>query len=264
VYIPKIFDTKDALRVSLLASSIFLIISVIYAVYLHAQMSNEVTKVRMDLVEISRWYEEKAGAAKTNTDVRKYREIAKQAKVYANNLTGPRINPYAYTYLNYWIVAAGFVELDLSWEELGLPNNTIYILNELEERGWFGNSSFMTFDLTVGDYVQRLASKPKLHANAWTFYVIAFAVVAFSIFVGKKEEDYEVDIVPEVIYGAIALIPFWIVFIASALIALSGIFPFLRPNQVVIDSYLIVIVITIVLSAFSGMIVGWIKSRGGS
>ncbi len=260
MYIPKVFNGKDAVRIALLASSLFLISSVLYAIYIHAQFSNEITKTRTDLADISKWYTEKAGATKDITLSREYKNLAAVADTYANNITGPMINPYAYTYLNYWIVSSGFVDLDLNWEELGLSNSTSDILYELEARGWFGNANFTVFDPIVGDYVQKLAEKPNIHADPIVFYTIVFLVVLLSTYIGTKE-DYEVDIAPEVIYGVLALIPFWIVYLSTVLITLSGLFKFLEPSQVVIDSYLTVIVITIVLSAFSGMIAGAIKMR---
>ncbi len=225
--------------------------------FLHAQYSGQINNIRLDLLAIRDWYQGKAEKA-TGLEAQEYRQIAKTAENLADKITGPSLNPYAYAYLNYWISSAAFTEILLSYKELGLNNETISALETLETQGWFNNQSFYIFDLAKGDYVQKLASKPKLHAYFWTYYLFVLVVAGISVWIGVKSK-YDVHVVPEVICGALSLIPFWVaIFIGSLLALLLGI---IQPENVPFGAYLASLIITVILSAFAGAIVGLIRKR---
>ncbi len=248
---------KDLIKVMMIGSGVFLVFSVFYAVFLHAQYSGQINGIRLDLLAIKDWYDAKAEKAH-GLEAMKYKSLANKAEELAKDIQAPSLNPYAYTYLNYWVSSAAFTQLILTYEELGLDNKTVSALEYMENNGWFGNSSFYIFDLAKGDFVQKLAEKPELEAYFWTYYLAVVLVSTLAVFLGLNEK-YENIVVPSIISGTLSLVPFWLVFILGAIISLSlGV---LRPENVDFFAYIVSLIITLILSAFGGMIAGLIMKR---
>ncbi len=250
-------NRRDILRTMLIGSSVFILVSTFYAVFLHAQYTGQINGIRLDLISISNWYNSKAQKA-TGTDAIKFKQIANTADDLSKQITGPSLNPYAYTYLNYWVSSAAFTNLLLTYKELGLNNKTISALNKIDSMNWFDNSSFYIFDLSLGSFTQKLASRPRLEAYFWTYYIGVILTAILAVWLGMKKK-YDNPITPGIVAGALSLIPFWVVFLVGSLIAM--VFGSLRPENVDFGAYLVSLIITIALSSFSGMIVGIIKRR---
>ncbi len=240
-----IVDRKDILRTMYLASSIMLIFSAFYAVYLHSQYTGKINQIRLDLMMISQISDDKADKL-NGTEALKYRQVAREARELAKEIAGPKLNPYAYAYLNYWISSAAFTELLLSYSDLGLDNSTISALQELEDKGWMSNSG------------RSVLKKPNINAYPWTYYIMVLLVSGIGAWFGVKKE-YETKVVPEIISAALSLVPFWTVVIVGAVLGI--LFGVLKSEIVSFGAYFVSLIVTIILSALSGAIVGIIKER---
>ena len=251
-------DRKDIIRTMLLASSLMLITGTLYAVFLHGEYTSQVNSIRLDLLTIKNWFNARADKIHGQDSINA-KNIATTAEKLSNKIAGPNMNPYAYAYLNYWIISAAFTNLYVSYSELGLTNDTINAINTLESGGWFNNPKFKIFDPYIGDYVQKLPSKPNLNPHFWTYYLFVILIVGISTWFGMKSKNYEIDVIPEIISATLSLIPFWVVFLFGTLIAV--LIGSLSSGSVQMGAYIVSLLITITLSALSGAVVGAIKKR---
>ncbi len=251
-------DKKDILRTMYLASSLMLIFATFYAVYLHSGYSGKINEIRIQLSQINQWYEGKAEKTTGNKTL-EYREIARTAQNLSDMISGPKLTPYAYEYLNYWIESSAFTNVLLSYSDLGLDNKTIYALQKLDSMGWFDNSSFYIFDLNRGEFVQELASKPVVNAHPWSYYLFILIFSGAGVWLGIKKKYENGFVVPSIICAALSLIPFWIVVIFGVIIGM--LFGVIRSETVSFGAYVVSLIVTIVLSALSGAIVGIIRER---
>ncbi len=250
-------DRKDIVRTMLIASSIFMIISAFYAVFIHSRYTGQINNIRTNLIQINKWYQGKA--EKTHgMQALEYKKIAREAEDISKNITGPRLNPYAYVYLNYWISSAAFTQLLLTYRDLGLDNETSAALQKLDEMGWYGNRSFYIFDLAKGKFVQKLARKPEPKAYPWTYYIFVFITAMAGTWIGVRKR-YETHVIPEVICATASLLPFWGVYIVGTLIAI--LIGAIRPETVSFGAYAVAFIVTLIISALAGAIAGIIRER---
>ncbi|MBN3037420.1 MAG: hypothetical protein JW834_03160 [Candidatus Diapherotrites archaeon] len=263
------FNFKDLVRTALLGSALFFFVGSMYAVFLHAQFSGEVDQTKQDLLLLkdvldsraTKYYSQHKGV-----EAREFKSAAAEADVLAAKIQAPSITPSAYTYMNYWISSAAFTRLHLSPKQLGLPDETVDAMETLTngfvlgQKGWWNRQEFRGFDVTVGDMRQYLGSPPELQSYFWTFYIFVFVISVFTVFVGVKEQ-YELPLLPEIIYGAFMPLLFFSIFSLTGLASLTGVVQFLDPSQVSLMVSLIVFVIMSVLSAFGALVAALVRIR---
>ncbi len=263
------FSFKDLVRTALLGSALFFIIGAAYGVFLHAQYSSQVSGLKGDLLQIQELLEAQSKKAYQDDNgelARDYKSTSEEAGLLAKGIQAPPVSPNAYTYLNYWISSAAFTELYLSPDVLGLPPETIEVIGTLSngevlgEKGWWNRSEFRGFNADTGEWVSYLGAQPKLESNYWTFYIFVFLISIFTIFFATKE-DYELPVVPEVLYGVTMPVMFSVVFALTSMLSLIGIVRFLDPSQVDITVSLVAFVIMVVLSAFGALIAALFRMR---
>ena len=263
------FNFNDLVRVLLVGSALLLLIGGAYGVFLHAMYSSQVSSVQNDLIFISDLMATKATSAYSSGDTQEalqFRDLSERADALSKAVRGPPVTPSAYTYLNYWIASAAFTELTLNPKILGLPDETVeaFSLMETEEvlgsTGWWGRQEFRGFDMNKGDYRVFLEKKPVLQTHFWSFYLFVFLVAFFTTFVGVKEE-YELPVIPQIIYGMLMPSLFFGVYSLTSMISLIGIIKFLDPSQVDIFVLMLSFVIMSVISAVGAMLATFLKPR---
>jgi hypothetical protein len=263
------FSFKDLVRTALLGSALFFFIGAAYGVFLHAQYSTQVSDIKGDLLNIADVMEAKSTQAYGANDgqlARDYKDASQRAKELASMVQAPPVSPNAYTYFNYWIASAAFTELYLSPEVLGLPPSTIDVMGNLTkaevlgEAGWWNRSEFRAFDKGSGEWRDYLEKQPVLQSNFWTFYIFVFLVSVLTVFFATKEE-YELPVLPEVLYGIAMPALFFVLYSVSSVLSLSGVVRFLDPSQVDVMVSLIAFVIMVVISAFGALVAAMLRMR---
>jgi len=263
------FTFKDLARVVLVGSALLFFIGGMYGVFLHAMYTSQVSGVGNDLTYISDMMKAKSSSAYTQhsgTDARTFKEVSTEAADLAKEIKAPSVTPNAYTYFNYWIASAAFTELTLNPKILGLPDETIAAFQELDngqvlgKKGWWNRQEFYGFDPSSGQYRIFLQSKPKLETQFWSFYIFVFIVSLATIFFTVKEE-YEIPIVPEIIYGIFLPSLFFVVYSLASLVSLTGIIRLLDPSQVDVFVLMLSFVIMSVISAAGAMAAALLRSR---
>ena len=231
--------------------------------------ASQVSGVGNDLTYISNMMKARSSTAyaqESGADARSFKELSAKAADLAKEIQAPSVTPNAYTYLNYWIASAAFTKLTLNPKILGLPDETVAAFQELDnsqvlgKQGWWGRKEFYGFDPSTGQYRTFLQSKPRLETNFWSFYVFVFLVSVVTIFFAVKE-DYELPIVPEIIYGIFLPVPFFVIYSLASLISLTGLIKFLDPSQVDVFVLMLSFVIMSVISAAGAMVAALLRSR---
>lgn len=263
------FNINDLLRVMLIGSSLLLIVGGVYGVFLHAMYSSQVNQVQKDLVYIADLMEVRSSEAyhdQQGAQARELKDISMKARELAKKIKAPSVTPSAYTYLNYWIASAAFTKLALTPKILGLPDETVEAFNRMDtemllgKQGWWNREEFRGFDVTSGEYRVFLEKKPMLETHFWSFYIFVFLVSFVTVLFSVKEE-YELSLVPEIIYGVFLPMLFFIVYSLTSIISLTGVIKFLDPSQVDMFVLMISFVIVSVLSAVGALFAGFIHSR---
>ncbi len=263
------FAYKDLVRVVLVGSALLFFAGGIYGVFLHAMYAAQVGQVGNDLTYISNLMKARSTSAyaqQSGTDAREFKEVSAKAAELAKQIKAPSVTPNAYTYLNYWIASAAFTKLATNPKILGLPDETISAFRELDsshvlgKQGWWGRQEFYGFDPSTGQYRIFLQSKPRLETQFWSFYIFVFLISFVTVFFAVKEE-YELPVVPEIIYGIFLPVPFFVIYSLAALVSLTGVIRFLDPSQVDVFVLMLSFVIMSVISAVGAMAAAMLRSR---
>lgn len=263
------FNFNDLVRVVLIGSALLFFLGGTYGVFLHAMFATQVDGIRNDLTYISDLMEARSSTAysqQLGAEARAFKELSQRAEELSKDIKAPPVTPHAYTYFNYWIASAAFTELTLNPKILGLPDETVAAFQVLDTEevlggtGWWNRDEFYGFDANSGQYRVFLQSKPKLQTHFWSFYIFVFLISVITIFLAVKEE-YELPVVPEIIYGVFLPAPFFVIYSIAAIISLTGIIRFLDPTQVHIFVLMLSFVIMCVISAVGAMIAALLRSR---
>jgi len=263
------FSFADLVRVMLIGSALLLLIGGVYSIFLHSMYATQVDQVSKDLTYIKGLMETKSQAAYSAAEgqqARDYKAVADRAEELAGQVTAPSVSPNAYTYLNYWIASAAFTKLTLNPKILGLPDQTVQAFAALDSeevlgrQGWWGRQEFRGYDMDSGQFKVFLEKKPELETNFWTFYLFVFAISVFTVFVCVKEE-YELPLIPEMIYGLFLPVLFFIVYSLASIASLIGIVNLLDPSQVDMFVLMLSFVIMCILSAVGALVAALLKSR---
>lgn len=257
------FNKHDFLRVMLLASSLFFFIGTVQSVFLHSQYSGQVNNVKDELNSITDLMDSKAEQSYSDGEMGslEYKKVAEKSKSYSKEIEGPEVTPYAYVFFNHWVSSAAFTDMSLSASDLGVPNATIGVFEKLKteqvlgEEGWLDRQEFRGFSKEKNEYTVFLEDLPEAQSYFWTFYLFCFLIALVSVYFGTKEQ-YSFSVIPELIYGALCFLPFWLMFSLVGAIAETGLLGFLDPTNVDLFVYAVAVVIMGGIGVFSGLIAG--------
>ncbi len=262
------FSKNDFIRVMLLASSLFFFVGTIQSVFLHSQYSGQVNNVKDELSSISGLMDTKAEQSYSAGEEGSldYKKVSEKAKSYSKEIEGPEVTPFAYVFFNHWVSSAAFTRMSLSPSDLGVPNATRAVFEKLKNEevlggeGWTNRQEFRGFSKKEGEYVVFLKKLPEAQTYFWTFYIFCFLIAIVSIYVGTKEK-YSFSVVPELIYGALCFLPFWVIFSFAGAIAETGLLGFLDPTNVDLFIYIVAMNIMGGIGVFSGLIAGLLRMK---
>ncbi|MCK4327382.1 MAG: hypothetical protein KAW41_02795 [Candidatus Diapherotrites archaeon] len=263
------FNFADLVRVLLIGSSLLLIVGMAYGVFLHAMYASQVEGVQNDLTFISKMMKTKAGTAYSDgktVEALEYKAASARAEELSKMIKSPPVTPSAYTYFNYWIASAAFTKLTLNPKIIGLPDDTVVAFAALEsesilgEAGWWGREEFRGYDVNKGTYRIFLEKEPILQTHFWSLYIFVFLIAFMTTLITVKEE-YEVPVVPEIVYGAFMPTLFFAVYSVTSLVSLTGIIKFLDPSQIDVFVLMLSFVIMGVISAVGAMLAAIVRPR---
>jgi len=264
-----VFNTSDLARTLFLGTAIFLLFGTMFSLFLHAQYSTQINTVKNDLVNIKEWMHAKSDKMYKHGDfeqAREYKEVAIQAGEMSKKIRSPPVSPSSMTYFHYWIASAAFTKVNLTPEQMGLPQNTVDALNTLstqpvlDQDSWLNHPEFKGISIQSGRVEQFLPKLPNLEPQFYTFYIFVFITAFVSLYLGIKNK-YSFDILPQLIYGVLMPTIFFALLTLSGILTKIGIIKFYDASQVNIMTYLLVFIIMAVICAFAGMIVSQIKQK---
>lgn len=256
------FSFKDFFRTMFLASALIFIIGTAYGVMLHAMYTSQIMGVKQDLKDISYEMGNRTTQAYeyNKTHAKSYRRVKIDAEKYSDLITPPSVTPYSYIYFNYWVASAAFTNLKTDPPLLGLNEDTIKTLDQLNQsevfgiQGWWDHPQFRDIPSTKygGAKADMLLYPPKLETHFWSFYIFILMISFVTAFVAIKEE-YDIPALPEAIYGALMPLPFFVIYSFTSLLSYFEIVTLLDKDQVSIIAVLASFIIMSILSIFSSL-----------
>lgn len=269
------FNFKDFFRTMLLASAFFFMFGTAYGIFLHATYSSQILGVKQDLMEISiimdnrsdSAYKEAQSGGIDASAIREMKLASVRADTLSKDINAPPVTPHSYTYFNYWVASAAFIDLNPKRELLGLNEKTIAALDTLEKdtggifgsETWWNIPQFRMYSQRHGRVVQFLPGEPKIQTYFWTFYIFTFIIGFVTAFLCVKE-DYEIPTLPEAIYGLFMPLPFFIIFSMTGMFSYFGM-GFLDKSQVNLLAILVSFVMMCIICIFASILAVAIKKK---
>ena len=262
------FNFKDFFRTMLMASALFFIIGTTYGIMLHAMFASQVINVKQDLIDIHDTMEnraEQAYAMENKSMAREWKDIAQKAEKLSKEVNPPPVTPNSYTYFNYWVASAAFTTLKTDNEILGMDEKTREAFDSLDNemilgsKGWWDRKQFNIYSTRTNSITQLLGAKPELRTYFWTFYIFVL-LIGFSTAYLTIKEEYEIQTLPEVLYGMFMPLPFFIIFAFISMLAHLGL-GFLHPSQVNLMAVLVSFVTMSILCVIASLSAVFIRTK---